>query len=84
MEFTGTVNTLTFVNYFIARNCRKVTIPNPDPGEKIRAFEVSFDEFLLLSSDKRFQHHWNLLPELYEARLSHERYDALRKQFYGE
>jgi len=54
---------------------------NPDPGEKIRLFEVSFDEFLLLSSDSRFQHHWNLLPTLYEARLDGNKRESLRKLF---
>jgi ADP-ribose pyrophosphatase len=31
---------------FIARNCKKVADPKPDPGEKIETIECSFDEFV--------------------------------------
>jgi hypothetical protein len=55
-----------------------------DGGEKITLFMVSFDEFLELSSDPTFHHHWNLLPILYEARLYPEKKEELRKILYGE
>lgn len=72
------------MDYFIARDCEIVQDICPDGGEKIELFEVSFDEFLELSSDARFHHHWNLLPILYEARLNREKYNELYKIFYGE
>ena len=83
MQYTGTSNVFTYVHYFIARDCQPSEIQSPDPGEKIELFEVDFEEFLLLSSDKRFHHHWNLLPILYEARLSLEKKMELKKIFYG-
>ena len=83
MRYDGTANVFTYVHYFIARDCQLSAIKTPDPGEKIELFEVEFEDFLLLSSDKRFHHHWNLLPTLYEARLSLEKKMELKKIFYG-
>ena len=83
-EFSGTAHAATYVYYYIARQCYPVSAIQPDPGEKIRLFEVSFDEFLLLSSDKRFHHHWNLLPILYEARLDQKKYRELKKMFFDD
>lgn len=83
-EFLGTVNTATFVYYFIARNVEIISPIHPDGGEKIELFEVSFDEFLKLSSNVWFHHHWNLLPEMYEARLNKHKYNELYKIFYGK
>lgn len=84
MEFHGTNLTATYVDYFIARNCEIIESINPDPGEKIQLFEVTFDEFLELSSNEAFHHHWNLLPILYEARLSKEKYQELYARIYGK
>ena len=81
--FNGTNNVHTNVYYYIARDCFKVWKIIPDGWEKIETFTVSFDEFLELSSDIRFHHHWNLLPILYEARLYEEKKDALKKLLYG-
>ena len=81
--FHGTNNVNTSVYYYIARNCLQVSDITPDGGEKIELFTVSFDEFLELSSDIRFHHHWNLLPILYEARLHPEKKEALKKILYG-
>lgn len=83
MEFLGTVNTATFVDYYIAQDCEIIENINPDGGEKITLFEVSFDEFLELSSNEDFHHHWNLLPILYEARLNKDKYKELYNLFYN-
>lgn len=83
MTFEGTSNVMTYTYFFIARGCKKIQDIEPDAWEKIETFEVSFDEFLLLSSDPGFHHHWNLLPILYEARISEEKKQELKKIFYG-
>ena len=66
--YHGTSNVHTNVYYYIARDCFEVWKIIPDGWEKIELFKVSFDEFIELSSDERFHHHWNLLPKLDEAR----------------
>jgi ADP-ribose pyrophosphatase len=81
--FYGTSNAYTEAHYYIARECRQIGDIIPDGGEKIQLFTVSFDEFLDLSSDPAFHHHWNLLPILYEARLHPEKKEELRKKLYG-
>ena len=83
IRFDGTSNVMTYTYFYIARNCHWVQDISPDSGEKIELFDVSFDEFLELSSDVRFHHHWNLLPLLYEARLSDVKKAELKKIFYG-
>ncbi len=83
MIFHGTSNVHTDVHYYIARGCIQVWDITPDGGEKIELFTVTFDEFLELSSDVRFHHHWNLLPILYEARLYLDKKEAFKKIIYG-
>lgn len=83
-EFSWTKNVTTSVYYYIARECYQVWNIIPDSGEKITLFTVTFDEFLELSSHPWFHHHWNLLPILYEARLSLEKKEELRRIFYPE
>lgn len=82
--FYGTPSTATFVDYFIAQDVEIIQDIIPDGGERIELFEVSFDEFLELSSDIKFHHHWNLLPILYEARLNREKYNELYEIFYSK
>jgi 8-oxo-dGTP pyrophosphatase MutT (NUDIX family) len=41
-------------NYFyIAKNCKKVSEPKLDPGEKIQSTNVTFDEFLEIRNNPR-------------------------------
>jgi ADP-ribose pyrophosphatase len=84
MTYHGTNNVHTEVHYYIARDCYHMGDIATDGGERIELFTVSFDEFLELSSDPRFHHHWNLLPILYETRLHPEKKEELRKILYGE
>lgn len=84
IRFDGTVNVMTYTYFYIARNCKKIQEITPDSGEKISVFSVTFDEFLELSSDVGFHHHWNLLPIFYEARLSPEKKEELRIIFFGK
>jgi ADP-ribose pyrophosphatase len=83
MTYHGTNNVHTQVHYYIARDCIYEREIQGDGGEKITLFTVSFDEFLELSSDPGFHHHWNLLPILYEARLHSDKKEALKKILYG-
>jgi ADP-ribose pyrophosphatase len=82
--FDGTGNVATYTHFFIARNVYPISDIAPDPGEKIRLFTVSFDEFLELSSDTRFHHHWSIIPLLYEARIDPSKKEALRVLFFWE
>ena len=83
MTYHGTNNVQTEVHYYIARDCVYEREIEGDGGEKISLFTVSFDEFLELSSDPGFHHHWNLLPILYEARLYPDKKETLKKILYG-
>lgn len=83
MTYYGTNNVHTQVHYYIARDCIYEREIQGDGGEKITLFTLSFDEFLELSSDPGFHHHWNLLPILYEARLHPDKKEALKKILYG-
>ncbi|MDD2693963.1 MAG: NUDIX hydrolase [Candidatus Gracilibacteria bacterium] len=82
--FNGTGNIATYTYFYIARNVRKIQEVQPDPGEKIRVFSVTFDEFIELSSNPRFHHHWPIIPILYEARLDPTKKEELRKIFFDK
>jgi hypothetical protein len=82
--FDGTGNVATCTYFYIARDVEKISETSPDPGEKIRVFDVSFDELLELSSDTRLHHHWSLIPLFYEARISPQKKAELRNIFFGE
>jgi len=82
--FDGTGNVATNTYFYIARNVKKIQEISPDPGEKIRVFDVSFDELLDYSTDIRLHHHWSLIPLFYEARINPQKKEELRKVFFGE
>lgn len=82
MRFDGTNNVMTYTYFFIARNCIKVQEIQPDPGENIEVFEMTFEEFLNLARDVSFHHHWNLLPYLYEALVDENKKDLLREVLF--
>lgn len=42
-------------HYFIAKNCKKVSEPRPDPGERFEIKEVSFEEFLEKTTSEEFR-----------------------------
>jgi ADP-ribose pyrophosphatase len=81
-RFDGTNNIMTYTYFYIARDIVKVREKQEDPGERIETLEVTFDQFITLARDPAFHHHWNLLPFLYEALISPEKYDELKKIFY--
>jgi hypothetical protein len=82
-RFNGTANVMTYTHYYIARNCQRFQDITPDSGERIELVEVTFDELLELVSDKRFHHHWNLLPIFYEARLFPQKKEELYHLWFG-
>lgn len=67
----------------IARNCRKVTEPHLDAGERISTAFVSFDEFLALSDDEGF-YAKEIVERLLRARANESEKSRLRKLFFGE
>jgi ADP-ribose pyrophosphatase len=64
---------------FVARNCRKVTEPSLDAGEKIEVKEVSWDEFLDIVSSEDF---WgqNIANDILRMRLEKEKIGEFRKK----
>lgn len=42
------------VYYYIARNCKKISEPNLDAGEKIETKLITFEEFIRLSEEPNF------------------------------
>jgi ADP-ribose pyrophosphatase len=80
---SGSANVICYTYFYVARDCVCTADIQPDGGEKIEVYTVTFDEFLLLSSDKKF-HHWNVVPILYEARLNTDARAALHMAIYGK
>lgn len=80
--FDGTGNVATFTYFYIARHIHQIQDIRSDPGEKIRTFTLDFEEFLMLSEDQRFHHHWSLIPLLYEARINTKKKEELRRLFF--
>lgn len=71
-------------NYFyVARNCRAMQEPTPDPGEKISLEWVSFDEFLALA-DNALWRHPDFIPTMLRARYEQKRYHELKEALFGE
>lgn len=65
---------------FIAKGCKKVIEEEPDNGEKITPKLVSFDDLLLLSENPIFRAQESI-KDLFQARLSKEKYDELKELF---
>jgi ADP-ribose pyrophosphatase len=66
-------------NYFyIAKNCKKVSEPKLDPGEKIQSTNVTFDEFLEIRNNPRGRNR-DLFPVLENAANSEEEKQKLKE-----
>ena len=63
---------------FIAKGLTKVTGPDLDPGEKITLKPVTFDEFLEMGEDGRFNER-EIAHKLREAKLNPEKKKEFRK-----
>lgn len=64
---------------FVARNCKKVTDPSLDAGEKIEVKEVSFNEFLNIVSSENF---WSrdIANDILRMRLDSKKLEEFRKK----
>lgn len=69
------------VYFFIARDVKKVGGQSLDSGESISVSLLSFDEFLMLSENPRFQDR-EIAEELFMARLYSEKKQELRDLFF--
>lgn len=68
------------VYFFIAKGCKKVSDQSLDGGEKIELKKVTFDELLQIGRDQKFMEK-EIIPDLYEALLDHEKYTELKQLF---
>lgn len=63
--------------FYIARNCKKVSEPHLDPGERIQVTFATFDEFLELRHNPKSRNK-DLFPLLEKAANSEEEWQALQ------
>lgn len=69
--------------YFIARNCRKVTEPSLDGGEKIEVVTVGFDEFVEQVMSGKIVAHKDFMIELLQIKNDGEKLKTLRQNILG-
>ncbi len=67
--------------YYIAKNCKKVTNPHLDPGEKIEIKEVSFDEFISTIFQENFSDK-QLARELSLNQKDPKKIDAFKEKLF--
>lgn len=66
---------------FIAHDCRETNKPRPDCGEKIKLLEVTFEEFLKISTQENFRN-VEISLQFFRAQ-SNGGMEELRKMFLG-
>ncbi|PIP26989.1 MAG: hypothetical protein COX30_04360 [Candidatus Moranbacteria bacterium CG23_combo_of_CG06-09_8_20_14_all_39_10] len=71
------------VNYFVARNCKKIQEPKLDSGEKIENKLVSYEEFLMLSEDETFRER-ELLAILLRIHFNLEKMEEFKTFLFGK
>ncbi len=67
---------------YIARGCRKVTEPDPGPGERIVPREITLDELIALADNPLFQN-VDISLDLMKARYDSEERKSLAKRIFG-
>ncbi len=65
------------VHFFVAKNCKKITEPTLDPGEKIQIQLISFEELLALAHEPTF---WSS-PEFVNLLLRVQHDEKKRNEF---
>lgn len=67
---------------YIARNCKKVTEPKLDPGEKIQVEAVDFERFIEIVTSSRF---WGneLAMDILRMKLEPEKLEEFRRKILG-
>ncbi len=68
--------------FFIAKDCKRVSEPTPEPGEKITLEFISFDDLLALADNPLFRHK-DLEATLVRARYNDEKRRELHTLLYG-
>lgn len=71
------------VYFFLARNCRKVSEPQNDPGEKITLKPVSFDELIELAKSGIDFHGIGVALYLLRALATPGKIDEVRREWLG-
>jgi ADP-ribose pyrophosphatase len=69
--------------FFIARNCKKVSEPNLDPGERIAVKQVRFDEFLQITSRDNFWGLPHMIIDILRLRLDPTALEVFKKRLFG-
>lgn len=64
-------------HFFIARDCKKVSEPKLDAGEKIQSTLITFDEFLNLGNNPKVRNH-DLFPILEKIRNNEKEREAFK------
>lgn len=65
---------------FLATNCIKISKQNLDPGEKIKIYLKTFDEFLQLVRNPSFAVPLGLKLKMYEALVDKNKYNKFKKE----
>ena len=69
-------------NYYIARNCTKITNPQLDAGERINVFKVTFEEFIekVLTDDFRNREFSNMILKM----IHEDKLDEFKKMIFNK
>ncbi|MGI0001927.1 MAG: NUDIX hydrolase [Nitrososphaeraceae archaeon] len=75
----GKIDWTTYL--FAARNCKKVTEPNLDPGEQIDVKKVSWEQFLEIVASETF---WgqNIANDILRMRLNKQQLAKFKQQLF--
>ena len=68
---------------FFARNCKKISEPKLDSGEKGSIRFISYDEFIELCRDENFSVPFKLRFMMYEFFIDKFKKDEFRKKIFG-
>ncbi|MFH1030235.1 MAG: NUDIX domain-containing protein [bacterium] len=79
-EYFGASKISFHEKVYLAKDCKKISEPNPDCGEKLKLKFLSFDEFLNLSRNNKFVAPWNLKFEMTEALLDRKKKEIFKKK----
>jgi len=67
---------------FLARNCKKVSEPHLDPGEKIEIIPVNFDRFLKIVSSEDFWGLPQVVIDILKMRLDKQKLIEFEKKLF--
>jgi ADP-ribose pyrophosphatase len=78
-KFDGKIDWSIYL--YIARNCEKVAEPHLDAGEKIEVREVSFEEFMDITTDEKF---WAqlIINDFLRMKLDPQKLEAFRRKLF--